>query len=94
MKVCSRFRDLGHKNADADQVKAILAAEIIRRLTVTVSASAVRRAKRHCSSGLLSNQKCRPRWLHSRSFDVDHQSAWFKSGSENQSTTPGGSHTV
>ena len=26
------FRDLGHKNADADQVKAILAAEIIKAL--------------------------------------------------------------
>jgi hypothetical protein len=39
------FRDLGHKNADADQVKAILAAEIKRRFTVMVSASAVRRAE-------------------------------------------------
>ncbi|MCA1602288.1 MAG: helix-turn-helix domain-containing protein [Acidobacteria bacterium] len=26
------FRDLGHKNADADQVKAMLAAEIIKAL--------------------------------------------------------------
>ena len=26
------FRDLGHKNADADQIKAILAAEIIKAL--------------------------------------------------------------
>ena len=29
----SVFRDLGHKNADADQFKAILAAEIIKALT-------------------------------------------------------------
>ena len=38
------FRDLGHKNADADQFKAILAAEIIKALDRTSLAFAARRA--------------------------------------------------
>jgi hypothetical protein len=53
------FCDLGHKNADAEQFKAILAAEIIKaidreRLTVRAAHS----------SRLLAHPQCGPRAVH------------------------------
>ena len=80
------FRDLGHKHADADQFKAILAAEII---TGSGGAQCSRRAGAHrnCGSGLLAHPQCGSRAVHCRSSDVDHQPSWITSGSEDQSAT-------
>ena len=54
------FRDLGHENADAEQFKAILAAEIIKALDR--EALTVRSA--HCRSRLLANPQCGPRAIY------------------------------
>ena len=50
------FRDLGHKHADADQFKAILAAEIIKALNREgLSVRGGARALGDCGNGLLAH---------------------------------------
>ena len=59
------FRDLGHKNADAEQFKAILAAEIIKavdREHLTVRAA--RERTEDCGGRLLADPQCGPRAVH------------------------------
>ena len=53
------FRDLGRENADVEQLKALLAGEIIKALD---------------RDGLTANPQCRPRQVYVRSADVDPQS--------------------
>jgi len=53
------FRDLGHKGADVDQFKAILAAEIIKALDRRVKRSPRTESHRYCSRRLLPHPECR-----------------------------------
>jgi hypothetical protein len=70
------FRDLAHENADTEQFKAILAAEIIKALDrehLTVRAA-------HGRTGIAAAdfsriRKCKPWAVHRRSPHLDHQSA-------------------
>ncbi|MGH9928391.1 MAG: hypothetical protein ACREA9_04080 [Pyrinomonadaceae bacterium] len=67
------FRDLGHKNADADLFKAILTAEIIKALDREgLSGPRCAGPHRDCGSGLLAHPQ-RGSWeVHRGSSDVDH----------------------
>src|SRR5229473_1238568 len=75
------FRDLGHKNADADQFKAILAAEIIKALDR--EGLSVRSAQGR--TGIAAADFSRIRNADLGRFTVDHQPSWLTSGSEDQS---------
>ena len=82
------FRDLGHKNADADLFKAILAAEIIKALDR--EGLSVRGAQGR--SGIAAADFSRIRNADLGRFTVDRlisimESARFTSGSEDQSAT-------
>jgi hypothetical protein len=79
------FRDLGHKNADADQFKAILAAEIIKALDR--EGLSVRGAQGRTGIAAADFSRIRNADLgrfNRRSSDVDHQLARVTSGSEDQ----------
>jgi len=59
------FRDLGHKSADVEPFKAILAAEIIKALD-SGRPERTRRARphRHCGGRLLAHPPRRPGEVH------------------------------
>ena len=75
------FRDLGHKNADTEQFKAILAAEIIKALD-REGLSVRGGAQSHGNRGgrLLAHPQRRPRKVHRRSSYVHHQPARLAGG--------------
>ena len=73
------FRDLGRENADIEQLKALLAAEIIKTLDrdeLTVRAA---RPNWFRGGGLFSYPERRPRPLHGGSVDVDLKPPRFAS---------------
>jgi hypothetical protein len=76
------FRDLGHENADAEQFKAILAAEIIKALDRASDGAWGARAHRHCGGRLFAYTQCEPGAVYCRSPNVDHQPAGIAGGSE------------
>ena len=79
------FRDLGHENADAQQFKAILAAEIIKALDrdgLSVRAAHSRTGVAAADFSRIRNADLR---RHCRSPHVDHQPARVACGSESQS---------
>ena len=68
------FHDLGHENADAEQLKAILAAQIIKALDR--QCLSVRAA--HARTGIAAadfsrNPQCKPQQVYRRPPHVDHQ---------------------
>jgi hypothetical protein len=80
------FCDLGNENADAEQFKAILAAEIIK--TLDRDRPSVRGA--HSRTGIAAAdferiRQCRPQAVHCRSAYVYHLSARIPGRSEGQS---------
>ena len=81
------FRDVGHKNADVAQVKAILAAEIIKALDRESLSVRSAQGRTGIAAADFSRIRSRPRSVHRRPLDGDPQSAWFESGSKNQSAT-------
>ena len=87
------YRDFGHENADAKQLKALLAAEILKALDRGPAFRAPgRSADRLRGSGLLAYPQCRPGALHPRSLDVDPQPARLSRGSEGEGEAGGSRH--
>ena len=59
------FRDLGHENADLEQLKAILAAEIIKALDRQgLSVRAAQRQNGIATARLLAYPQCRSQAVH------------------------------
>ena len=80
------FRDLGHENADAQQFKAILAAEIIKALDRDGLSVRVAHSRTGIAAAAFSSHsQCRLQTVHCRSPHVDHQPAQVACGSESQS---------
>ena len=69
------FRDLGHENADAEQFKAILAAEIIKALDRERLTLRAAHGRTGIAAADFSRIRNGPRPVHRRSPHVDHQPA-------------------
>jgi hypothetical protein len=70
----SVFRDVGHQNADVEQLKAIMAAEIIKVLDRDgLSVRAAHDRTGFAAADFSRVRKCGSRTLYSRSANVDSQ---------------------
>ena len=79
------YRDLGHANADVKQLKALLAAEILKALDrEKLSVRQAHGAYRDCRCGLLAYPERRSGAVHAGQVDVDHQPARLPRGSQGE----------